>query len=118
MGFTHGVFLGFLIGLVPLLFIPYIRPDLQIIDIITTAILLTLVGIASGIIGYISSEIFIISAIIMLIVYNLVRMVALYGKLSMVRVSLPFFINIALNYYLIQVYLIKVMELIGYTVPI
>jgi len=118
VGFTYGVFLGFLIGLVPLLFIPYIRPDLQIIDIITTAILLTLVGIASGIIGYISNEIFIISAIIMLIVYNIARMIALYGKLSMVRVSLPFFINIALNYYLIQIYLIKLMELIGYIAPV
>jgi len=112
------VFLGFLIGLVPLLFVPYVRPDLQIIDIITTAVLLALIGIASGIIGYISEEIFMLSAIIMLIVYNLARMISLYGKLSMIRVSLPFFLNIALNYYLITFYLVKLMEMIGYTAPV
>ena len=121
IGFTYGVVPGILIGLIPFLLIPAIRPDVQVIDLIVSSILMTLVGVASGIFGYFAKDLypaFISIAIIMLIVYNFVRFIALYGKFHMAKLAISFFLNIALNYYLITVYLPLVMELVGFVVPV
>ena len=117
IGLTYGPLAGIIMGLLPRLLIPKIRPDIQIIDILTGSVLLTLVGIVSGVVGYFSHEIFVPAAIIILVIYNLSRFLTLYGKLPMVKVSVPFFLNIGLNYYLITFYLIKLMTLMGYVVP-
>lgn len=116
VGFVYGPFAGLLFGLVPLLLVPKVRPDVQVVDIIANVVLLSVVGIASGIVGYLTTS-FVVPAIIMLLLYNLILMVALYGKLPMARVTLPFFVNISLNYYLVTFYLVKLMGIMGYAAP-
>ena len=114
IGFVFGPIAGLLFGLVPRLLIPYVRPDIQIIDIIIGSIILTLVGLASGFIPFFSPDLFLSAALILLIIYNITRFVALYGKIHSAKNSIRIIINIALNYYLITFYLIKGMGMLGY----
>jgi hypothetical protein len=121
VGLTFGVLPGILIGLIPFLLIPSIRPDVQIIDLIVSSILMTLVGIIAGIFSYFTASLypfFITIAIVMLITYNVIRFIALYGKYHMAKLSISFFLNIALNYYLITMYLPKLMEILGFVIPV
>lgn len=117
VGLVYGPIAGLLIGLLPRLVLHKVRPDLQIIDVIIGSVLLTLVGIISGVIGYFSPDIFVTASIILLVVYSFVRFIAMYGKLSMAKTTMRFFFNTALNYYLIMFYLLKLMTLIGYVAP-
>ena len=114
-GFVYGPIAGLLIGLIPRLLIPYIRPDIQIIDIIIGSVILTLVGLASGILSFFSPDIFVQSALILLVIYNITRFVALYGKIHSFKNTIRIVINIALNYYLLTFYLLTVMKWLGYT---
>jgi len=115
VGFTYGIFPALILGFLPFLLVPKIRPDMQIIDIIISSILMTLVGIASGIFSHFPDLPFATIGIVILVIYNVVRFIALYGKYHMTKLSISFFINIGLNYYLITFYLLKLMGVMGYT---
>ena len=109
-GVVFGPVAGAIIGVVPLLMVPLIRPDAQVIAVYFSAILLGIVGAVSGFLGGVLPSDLISLTITLLVVYNAVRAFFLFGKASVKDVYVFTLVNILLNYYLITKFLVPLIE--------
>ncbi len=104
-GVVYGSVGGFIVGFLPFMIIPYLMPDKKVIDYIVSSILLGGIGAVSGFFST-GNPILIQFAISALILYNLLRAALLYGKTPIHKITFYIVVNIAINYFLIQKYLL------------
>ncbi|MFO7872286.1 MAG: hypothetical protein R6U26_01425 [Candidatus Undinarchaeales archaeon] len=105
-GVVYGSVGGFIVGFLPFMIIPYLMPDKKVIDYIVSSALLGGMGAVSGFFSA-GNPLLIQFAISALIVYNLLRAALLYGKTPIHKITFYIVVNIAVNYFLIQNYLIQ-----------
>lgn len=112
-GLVYGPAGGAVLGVVPLILIPYFRPDVQVISIALSAIMIGASGLLAGFLtGYEQGVLFLI-LIGFLVLYNIIRALILFGKLPPKNTLLFAGVNIAVNYYLITRYLVKIVNYLG-----
>lgn len=105
-GVVFGPVAGFVAGFLPFLIIPYLMPDKKVLHFIVSAALLGGIGAVSSLFGA-GSPLLLQFSISALIIYNLLRGAALYGKSPTHKITFFMVVNIAINYFLIQSYLTK-----------
>lgn len=109
-GLVYGPVAGLVLGILPLIFVPYIRPDAQIIAIYLSAILLGAVGAISGLIWAFGPALWVGFAVWALVVFNVIRAMILFGKLSPKNTVFFAVVNIGVSYYLITNYLVTIVK--------
>jgi len=109
-GIVFGPTAGIIMGVLPLLIAPLIRPDAQIIALYASAFLLAIVGFVSGFFGGLPPSSIISFTATSLIVYLTIRAFILFGKTSVKDVYIFTVVNLGLNYYLITHFLIPLAE--------
>ncbi len=110
-GIAFGPIGGIILGTIPFMMVPLMMPDKTVMDLVVSSIILSLIGAISFLFG--SSEAQLLNfSVIALIIYNLIRGVALFGKIPMHKIAFYSAVNIGVSYLLIEGYLIKLIEMI------
>jgi len=112
-GIVWGPVAGFILGFLPRFFIPVLRPDAQVLDIYLGAIVLGTIGAISGLAPSLIQAPFTAFALTALVLYNIIRVLMLFGKYPMSKVTIASFVNIGINYYLITYYLGVLIQYLG-----
>ncbi|MFH1424941.1 MAG: hypothetical protein ABIG20_04715 [archaeon] len=112
-GIVLGPAAGAILGFVPLILVPFIRPDAQVVSIYQSAVLLTIIGAVSGFLGGFGPGLWVDFAIWSLVAFNIVRLVLLFGRLPPKNTVFFFPINVGINYYLITNYLVPIITWLG-----
>lgn len=110
-GVIYGSLGGFIVGFLPFVIIPYLMPDKKVINAIVSSVLLGAIGFVSGFLSA-GNPVLVQFAISALIIYNLIRAALLFGKIPIQKITLFIIVNIAINYFLIQTYLLNWISMI------
>ena len=110
---VYGPSAAFLIGLFPILLAPLVRPDMQIIEVIITVIMLSVSGLVIGLISIAGLGFLGTAGMAMLVIYNIVISIFLFGKMGTGKIFISTLANIGINYYLMMNYIPLAVGLIG-----